>query len=122
MNLDSLTFGDARRIAAMFSNVSMSNRLAEDGKIRIAVLQRGNVVIGKYSQNGEIGQLDNAYVIRKWGTTEGLGELATKGPLPDSAPKGPTRLDKCPPVKFHIREVIFLMEVNADAWGKLFYS
>ena len=73
-----------------------------------------------YSQDGEIGQLDNAYIIRKWGTTEGLGELAVKGPLLDDAPNGPMHLDKCPPIRFHIREVVFLMEVKADAWGKQF--
>jgi len=98
---------------------NLNNRLGVDGEIRIAVLQRGHVLIGRYSQKGEIGRLDNAHVIRRWGTTDGLGELAVKGPLPDSAPNGPTRLDSCPPIQFHIREVIFLMEVNPDAWGKL---
>ena len=98
---------------------SLNNRLAEDGEIRIAVLQRGHVVVGKYSQDGEIGCLENAHVIRRWGTTDGLGELAVKGPLSDSARNGPTRLDSCPPIRLHTREVIFLMEVNPDAWGKL---
>lgn len=120
MNLDNLTIKEAKDIAAMFESMAEKqiNRLAEDGEIRIAVLQRGHVVVGKYSQHGEIGRLDNAHVVRKWGTSEGLGELAQKGPMPESAPNGPTRLDKCPAVKFHTREVIFLMEVNADAWGK----
>ena len=98
---------------------SVNNRLAEDGTIRIVVLQRGHVVIGKYFQNGEIGRLEHAHVIRRWGTTHGLGELAVNGPLPDSAPHGPTLLDSCPPIQFHTRELIFLMEVNPDAWRQL---
>ena len=120
MNIDSLTIKEAKEIAAMFPSLAsgVNNRLANDGEIRIVVLQRGHVVVGVYSQNGEIGRLDKSLVVRKWGTSEGLGELAEKGPLPESAQNGPTVLDKCSPVQFHTREVIFLMEVNADAWRK----
>ena len=120
LNIENLTIKEAREIAAMFpaaisssASLGTNNRLAADGEIRIAVLQRGHVVVGEYSQNGEIGRLDNARVVRRWGTSEGLGELAKKGPLSN------TVLDACPPVSFHVREVIFLMEVNNDAWGKL---
>lgn len=120
MNIEDLTYGEMKQIAALFNSGSsaQNNRLAPDGEIRIAVLQRGHIVVGRYSQDGEIGRLDNASVVRRWGTSEGLGELAERGPLPESSSNGPTRLDKCPTVQFHTREVIFLMEVNADAWGK----
>ena len=119
LNIDDLTIGQAKEIAAMLPVPGLipvnllevpDDRLAPDGEIRIAVLQRGHVVVGKYSQVGEIGRIENASVVRRWGTSEGLGELAQKGPLSN------TVLDACPPVSFHVREIIFLMEVNKDAW------
>ena len=88
--------------------------LARIGEPVIAVLQRGHVAVGVYGQNGDIGELSSAAIVRRWGTTEGLGELATKGPRPES------RLDKSPKLSFHIREVIFTMEVSADAWRSYF--
>ena len=119
LNIDDLTIGQVKEIAAMLPipgpvPVNLlkvpNDRLAPDGEIRIAALQRGHVIIGKYSQEGETGHLENASVVRRWGTSKGLGELAQKGPLDN------TVLDECPRVSFHVREVIFLMEVNKDAW------
>lgn len=91
-------------------------RLAPDGDIVIAVLQRGHVAVGRYSQKGMICRLKNAAIIRRWGTSKGLGELAQKGCLDESAPNGPTVLDLCPDISFHARECIFLMDVNQNAW------
>lgn len=90
----------------------MNQQLAENGSKVIAVLQRGWVVVGDYSQHGDVGRLENASVVRRWGTSLGLGELASKGPLRN------TVLDPCPPVTFHAREAVMIMEVNADAWRK----
>ena len=47
--------------------------------IRIVILQRGWVMIGRLIKNGSDCKLLNSSVIEKWGTTEGLGELASKG-------------------------------------------
>ena len=121
LDINQLTIAQAKEIAAMFPALASvpanlfevpGTRLAPEGEIRIAALQRGHVVVGKYSQSGEIGRLENASVVRRWGTSKGLGELAQKGPLSN------TVLDSCPPVSFHAREVVFLMEVNKDAWRK----
>ena len=90
------------------------NRLAPDGHEVIAVLQRGHVAVGRYRQHGNIGALEQAAIVRYWGTKEGLGELAMKGPLAN------TKLDKCPDLAFHIREAIFIMEVKPDAWRDYF--
>lgn len=122
MDIENLTIAQAREIASIFSGMTQhsTSRLAPDGEIRIAVLQRGHVVIGVYSQTGNIGRLEKASVIRRWGTSKGLGELAMSGPLSENEKNGPTILDACPPVSFHVREVIMMMEVNKDAWGILF--
>lgn len=79
-------------------------------KKQIVILQRGWVVVGDYAEvKGEC-VLSNASVIRVWGTTRGLGELAENGPLSN------TKLDPCPNVRFHPLTVIARMDVNESKW------
>jgi hypothetical protein len=59
------------------------------GNLKIVVLQRGWVLIGTFEQEGDKCKLHNASVVRVWGTTKGLGELANEGPTDK------TILDKC---------------------------
>lgn len=86
---------------------------ATPSKKQIVILQRGWVVVGDYSltKDGEC-LLTNAAVIRVWGTTKGLGELAENGPLTN------TKLDTCPDLRFHPLTVIARMDVNETAWNK----
>ena len=81
-----------------------------DGPIRIVILQRGWVIVGTFSQDGSHCRLDNAAVIRKWGTTKGLGQIAENGPTKD------TVLDKTPPVEFHELTIIATIQCRADKW------
>ena len=46
-----------------------------DGDIKIVVLQRGWIYVGKFERIGNDCKLHNAYNIRSWGTTKGLSEL-----------------------------------------------
>lgn len=57
--------------------------------IRIIILPRGWNLVGEYSCVNGICVIRNASVIRRWGTTKGLGELAKNGKLKD------TVLDEC---------------------------
>ena len=59
------------------------------GDIKIVILQRGWVMVGYMSRNGNECKLSKASVIRSWGTTRGLGEIAGNGPTSN------TKLDKC---------------------------
>lgn len=59
------------------------------GDLKIVILQRGWVMVGRLERNGSECKLTNASVIRNWGTKAGLGELAMKGPQAN------TILDKC---------------------------
>lgn len=56
----------------------------EIGECRIIVADRGWVFIGNCTDeaNGDV-TIRNARVIRKWGTTSGLGQLVN-GPTPDT--------------------------------------
>lgn len=78
--------------------------------VRIVILQRGWVVVGKFSQNGSECRLDQAAVIRRWGTNKGLGQLAAEGPQPN------TILDKCPPVRFNELTVIATIDCEESKW------
>ena len=80
--------------------------------IRIVVFQRGWVVIGKYSENGDDVKIEGASVIRKWGTTKGLGELVN-GPLSD------TVFDPCGVVKATKLGVCFTLDCEASKWPNI---
>ncbi len=77
--------------------------------IRILVLQRGWVVVGNYSESGDECVLTDASVIRRWGTSKGLGELVN-GPLES------TVLDPCGAVRAHKLAVV--MQIECPAWKR----
>lgn len=82
--------------------------------LRIVVLQRGWVLVGEFSQLKENCTLENAAVVRIWGTTKGLGQLAVEGPTSS------TKLDPCPTVNFHELTAVFTLDCKEEAWsGKL---
>ena len=80
-------------------------------KKQIVILNRGWVVVGNYSEKGDECTLTDASVIRKWGTTKGLGELAENGALTD------TILDPTPNVHFHKMIMVARMDVNESKWN-----
>lgn len=77
---------------------------------RIVVLQRGWVVVGDYTISGEEVVIENGSVVRRWGTTKGLGEIAMKGPTPD------TILDPIPELRVHRLGVVFTLQCKANKW------
>lgn len=83
-----------------------------ESKKQIVVLQRGWVVVGDVSQDGgpDYIKVENASVIRYWGTTKGLGELVD-GPTPS------TKLDKAGTVRAHVLAVVFTLDVDAEKWA-----
>jgi hypothetical protein len=82
-----------------------------NGEIKIVILQRGWVMIGKLEKIGSECKLHNASVIRNWGTTKGLGELASEGKKKD------TKLDKCGGVvEFDYLTVVATIAVNEALW------
>lgn len=68
---------------------------------RIYVLQARWVLIGEAEEGPTHTTLTNASVIRRWGTTRGLGEIALKGPTKS------TVLDDCSDVEFPNSAVLF---------------
>lgn len=78
---------------------------------KIVVLQRGWVVIGDVSQEGNHIRVDNSSIIRRWGTTKGLGELAANGPRKE------TVLDPCGIVRAHELAVVLTIDTEASLWS-----
>ncbi len=80
--------------------------------IRIVVMNKGFVSVGVYSKDGDEVILDNAAVIRRWGTERGLGQIAEGGPTDR------TVLDKTPRERIPAAAVLKTIECNADNWKK----
>ena len=77
----------------------------------IVVLQRGWVFVGDLERRGSEFRLTNASNVRKWGTKQGLGELAKKGPLSE------TQLDPCNDVvEWHELTTVFRLKCSEDNW------
>lgn len=84
-----------------------------DHGIRIAVLDRGFVYVGRAVSDEDWLYLTDAQNIRRWGTTKGLGELARTGPIPK------TKLDKTGSLKAPLKAVISLIAVEETVWEKV---
>lgn len=74
---------------------------------QIIIGERGWVFVGDVRREEGDYILDNASCIRVWGTTNGLGELATKGKLSG------TKLDPCGTVRIPELAVIGRIDVAA---------
>jgi hypothetical protein len=89
------------------------DEIVNDGGIKICILQRGWVFIGRFSQVGSKCTLKDAYNIRTWGTTKGLGQLASDGPVKDK-----TNLDKVNDVTFHELTAVAMIDCDYKTWNK----
>lgn len=64
----------------------------------------------QWLENGML-RITGASVIRYWGTTKGLGEIAMGGPT------SKTLLDRCGTLTIPAHAVIALMDTNAGKWS-----
>ena len=110
MKLNDLTIGEAKEIAQLFAMKETTESKTLDLGLHIVVLQRGWVLIGQLHMKGSDCSLTRCAVIRTWGTTKGLGEIAQNGPTEK------TILDKCPTCFFHELTVCFIMSCEASKW------
>ena len=90
-------------IRAVFStNGNATTNGAITGK-HIVVGQRGFVWMGNVTEDGEYIVIDDCNCIRTWGTSRGLGEIATSGPT------SKTVLDPQPQTRVHRLAVVELI-------------
>jgi hypothetical protein len=85
----------------------------KQGNIRIVILQRGWNMVGRFTRNGSDCVLEDAKVIRRWGTKTGLGELASNGPRTE------TKLDDCNgTVEFDYLTVVATINADEEVWER----
>jgi hypothetical protein len=80
-----------------------------DHEIRIVVLQRGWVVVGRYAATDTEVTITDASVIRVWGTDKGLGQLST-------GPTESTILDPAGTVRAHPMSVVLTIDCEEAGW------
>lgn len=81
--------------------------------MHIVILPRGWVVVGKLKEGKDFSELTFCAVIRRWGSTRGLGEIAENGPTKD------TILDNTPPMRFPNSAIINMIACDATKWKVL---
>lgn len=82
----------------------------EKGPERIVVVQNGFVYVGHVTQEDSGVRISEAYNIRRWGTTKGLGQLAIEGKQKE------TLLDFCGIVRIPFHSILFTID---SAFGLL---
>lgn len=89
-----------------------------DGAIpakQILVLKLGWVLVGNVYEKPETNELEVTctHVVRVWGTTNGLGEIAIHGPTPK------TVLDLTGNAWVNVDAVLFRIDVDASKWEEI---
>ncbi len=85
-------------------------RACDSGPIKIVVLERGFVYVGRVDEEGDpVIAIFGARNITRWGTTKHLGELVS-GPLENT-----TLGDPCT-VQCRIGQIIHMIEVEQNGW------
>ena len=74
---------------------------------QIVIGQRGWIFVGDVTRTETEVMIENAAVVRRWGTTAGLGQLAKSGPTAE------TRLDPCPTVRLHPLAIVATMDCSS---------
>lgn len=80
---------------------------------RIVILDRGWVVVGWVATNGDDVTIEKASVIRVWGTTKGIGEIAINGPTKH------TILDPAGVCRAHKGSVVMYVDCDGAKWREV---
>jgi uncharacterized FlgJ-related protein len=79
--------------------------------LQIVVIERGWVLVGRVTEHPDTLVITNANVVRVWGTSKGLGELAAKGP------RSSTVLDPCGIVTVEKHAALFRIDCAEQSWA-----
>ena len=118
MDIETLTIGQAREAvetgkkieAALGAKPTAAPEQGSTEGLNIVILERGFVYVGDVAISGNWVLISNARNVRRWGTTQGLGELALKGPQPE------TKLDMGGTIKAPLSSVIGLLKCEVSKW------
>ena len=112
MNLDELTIGQARQLSALFGTNDLSDGHLKDEGLCLVVADRGHVWVGRTKTDASRAYIEHGRIVRIWGTTRGLNELAASGPLSG------TKIDAEAPseVRVERRAIIAIIPCAEGAW------
>jgi hypothetical protein len=79
--------------------------------LALVVADKGFVWVGQTVTTSDFVEITGARCVRRWGTSEGLNELAKKGPLPN------TRLDAPADLKVNRKALIAIIPCEAEKWA-----
>lgn len=118
-DIDTMTIGDAKEAVSRGKQIEAAlglkgSNTASDGCInhglQIVILDRGFVFVGDVATDNDWVTVSNAKNVRRWGTSQGLGELAARGPQPE------TKLDMGGTIKAPHRALIGMIACEAASW------
>lgn len=114
IDIENMTIKEIRELQKLLGSLGTSQSsvatIEIDCGVKIAILQRGWVCVGRYIKSGDERRLECASVIRIWGTTSGLGEIASGGPT------NLTRLDPAGTVRFHALAEVASIDCESKKW------
>lgn len=123
VDIDGMTIGDAKAAVSRGKQIETALGLSSastaspdrgsiDHGLQIVILDRGFVFVGDVSTNGDWVTISNAKNVRRWGTSQGLGELAARGPQPE------TKLDIGGTIKAPHRALIGMIACEVASWKR----
>lgn len=98
------------QLLKMMESTSSDSGESVDHGLCIAVLDRGFVYVGNVTTDDKFVIITDARNVRKWGTTNGLGQLAIEGPQPN------TKLDNANVVKALVGELKHMIICKEESW------
>lgn len=82
-----------------------------DSRVAIVVCDRGFVLVGRVSIEDSYVTITSCSNVRRWGTTKGLGQIASGGPTND------TILDPQPTTRVHELQVVQIIDCEESKWN-----
>lgn len=115
IDIENMTIKEIRELQKLLGSFGTGSQSSVattdiDCGVKIAILQRGWVCVGRYIKSGDERRLEGASVIRIWGTTSGLGEIASGGPT------NLTKLDPAGTVRFHALAEVASIDCEPKKW------
>lgn len=82
------------------------------GTLALVVADRGHVWVGRVTHEADgFTHIAGARIVRRWGTTDGLNQLANEGP------RSNTQLDAAADVQVRTGAVIYIIPCEAEKWA-----
>lgn len=101
----------ARRTARVRSDVATLQETRTAHGLCLVIADRGWVWVGEVETDSGFAYIKGARTVRRWGTTQGVGQLASQGPTSN------TTLDAPADMKVRFGAVIALVPCEQSKWS-----